>query len=72
MSEKGLLQKVAPGKIFEYSPLGNKLNTQIDIANKQHQKLDKMFEFDKIIMREIPAFKKYNRSNLIDNGKYKY
>ena len=72
MSEKGLLQKVAPGKIFEYSPLGNKLNTQIDIANKQHQKLDKMFEFDKIIMREIPAFKKYKRSNLIDNGKYKY
>ena len=45
------------------------MKTQIDIAKKQYQKLHDIYEFDKIIKEEKPAFKKYNRLNLIYNSK---
>ena len=44
-------------KRFEYSLLGKKLKAQTDIANKQHQKLDNTFEFDKRIKKEKPTLK---------------
>ena len=65
-----MLQKVFTMKRFEYSPLGKNLKSQIGIAKKQYQKLDDTYEFDKIIKKEKPIFKKYNRSNLIYDRKY--
>ena len=59
-------------KRFEYSPLSRELKSQTDIAKKQYQKLDNTFEFDKIIKKEGPTFKKYNKSNLIYNSKYDF
>ena len=59
-------------KRFEYSPLGKELKAQTNIAKKQYQKLDNNFEFDKIIKKEKPTFKNYNKSNLIYNSKYSF
>ena len=59
-------------KRFEYSSLGKELRAQTDIAKKQYKKLDDTYEFDKIIKKEKPAFKKYKRSNLIHNRKYSF
>ena len=73
--EKELLEKATTIKRFEYSPLGKELEAQSDIAKKQYQKSDNTYEFDKIIKKEKPTFKKYNRLNLIYNSKcifYKY
>ena len=75
LPEKELLEKATTIKRFEYSPLGKELETQTDSAKKQYQKLDNTYEFDKIIKKEKPTFKKYNRLNLIYNSKsifYKY
>ena len=47
LPEKGLLEKAAEIKRFEYSSLGRELKMQTDIAKKQHQRLDKVFESDK-------------------------
>ena len=65
LSEKDLLEKAITMKIFEYLPVGKELKAQTDIANKQHQKLDDTYKFNKTIKKEKPTFKKYNRSNLI-------
>ena len=59
-------------KRFEYLPLGKELKAQTDIAKRQYQEIEDTFEFDKIIKKEKPAFKKYNRSNLICNCKYSF
>ena len=67
-----MLQKAATMKAFEYSPLGTGLKGQTDIAKKQYQKLDDTYELDKVIKKENPTFKKYNRSNLIYNSKYSF
>ena len=40
--EKGLLEKAATIKIFEYSALGSDLKKQTSIAGKQYQQLDKV------------------------------
>ena len=45
--------------------IGKELKAQTDIAKKHYQKSDDTFEFDKIIKKGKPAFKKYNRSSLI-------
>ena len=39
-------------KRLEYSLLGKDLKAQTDIAKKQYQKLDDIYEFDKIIKKE--------------------
>ena len=52
-------------KTFEYSPLDKEFKTQTDIAKKQYKKLDNTFEFDKVIKKEKPTFKKYSKSSLI-------
>ena len=36
--------------------LGKELKTQTDIANKQYQKLDDIYEFDKMIKNEKQTF----------------
>ena len=72
LPEKGLLEKAATMKRFEYSPLSKELKAQNDIAKKQYQKLDNTYEFEKMIKKEKPAFKKYNRSYLIYNSKYSF
>ena len=67
--EKDLLEKAATIKRFEYCPLGKELKSQTDIAKKQYQTLDKIYESDE---REEPTIKKCNRSNLIYNRKYSF
>ena len=65
LREKGLLEKAAALKRFEYLPLGKELKAQTDIAKKQHQKLD----------NEEWKIGKYNKSDMIDNtvnSLYKY
>ena len=70
--EKDLLEKAATMKRFKYSSLGNELKAQTDTAKKQYQKLEDTYEFDKIIKKEQPEFRKYNRSNLIYNSEYSF
>ena len=65
LREKGLLEKAAALKRFEYLPLGKELKAQTDIAKKQHQKLD----------NKEWKIGKYNKSDMIDNtvnSLYKY
>ena len=59
-------------KRFEYSPLGKELNAQTDIEEKDYQKLDATFEFDKIIKKEKPALENYSISDLIYNSNYSF
>ena len=42
--------------------------TQTDIAKKQYQKLDNIYELDETIKNEKRTLKKYNKSNLIYNS----
>ena len=70
--QKKLLEKAATIKRFEYSPLGKELNAQTDIAKKQYQKLDHKYESEKVIKKEKPMVKKYNRSNIIYDTKYSF
>ena len=69
LPKKDLLQKTATIKRFEYSPLGKELKAQTDIAKKQYQTLDTIYESDE---KEEPKIKKYNKSNLIYNSKYSF
>ena len=65
LPEKGVLEKAATIKRFEYSPLGSELKKQIDIANKkQYQGLDKVYEFDGTISKDDKkaTLKTYNKS----------
>ena len=48
------------------------MKKQTDIAEKQYKRLDKTYELDKIIKKEKPTVKKYNRSNLIYDSKYSF
>ena len=41
-----MLEKTATIKRFEYLPFGKELEAQTDIAKKQYQTLDKIYEFD--------------------------
>ena len=68
--EKGLLEKAAAMKRFECSLLGKELKKQTSVAEKRYQKLDDTYEFDKIIKKEKPSFKKYKVLNLIYSSKY--
>ena len=63
--KKHLLEKATTMKTFEYSPLGKELKAQTDITKKQHQKLDDIFGFDKIIKKEEPPLKNYSYTNTI-------
>ena len=59
--KKTCWKKAATMKRFEYLPLDKESKSQTDIAKRQYQKLDNTFEFDKIIKKEKPTLKKYNR-----------
>ena len=45
------------------------MKKQTSIAGKQYQKLENAYELDKIIEKEKPTVKKYNRSNIIYESK---
>ena len=64
------MEEAVKMKRFEYSPLGKELKARDVIAKKQYQWLDGTYEFDKIIKKEILAFKKYHSLILIYNSKY--
>ena len=51
LPEKGLLEKAATNKIFEYSTLDKGLQKQTSVAEKQYKKFDNAFEFEKIIKK---------------------
>ena len=64
--EKGLLEKAATIKGFEYSPLGSQLKEQFDIVKNEFDEK----ECDKTINEEekddkIPTVKRCNKSDLI-------
>ena len=59
-------------KIFEYSLLDKELKLQTDITNKQCQKLDNTYEFDKKNKKGKATLKKYNRSNPVYDSKYSF
>ena len=59
-------------KRFEYFSLGKELKAQTDIAKEQYQKLGNTYEFDKIIKKEKPIFKKCITLNLIYNSKFSF
>ena len=61
--EEDLLEKaVIQIKRFEYSPLASQLKIHIDIAKKQYQRFDKVYEFDVRINKidRKPTLKKHN------------
>ena len=47
LPEKCLLEKAATLKKYEYSPLGKEIKGKTSAAEKQYQKLDKVFESNK-------------------------
>ena len=47
LPEKDLLENTTTIKRFDYSLLGKELKAQTSAAEKQYQKLDKVFESDK-------------------------
>ena len=69
-TRKDLLEKAAAVKRLEYSPLDSELKKQTDIDKKQHQRLDKLYDFDETINEndKKPTLKKYNKSDLIYNS----
>ena len=68
LPEKGLLDKAATMKRFEYSPVGKELKAQTGIAKKWYQKLDNPYESKKILTKEKPSHK----PNLIYDRKYSF
>ena len=60
--EEDLLEKAATIKRFEYSPLASQLKMYIDIAKKQYQRFDKVYEFDVRINKidRKPTLEKHN------------
>ena len=57
-----MFKKAAAIKRFGYSPLGKKLKAQTCAAEKQYQKLDKVFESNK---KEEKNLKSCVKSNLV-------
>ena len=57
-------------------PLGSDLKKKTEIAKKQYQRLDKVYEFDKQddnkTINKKPTIKKYDRSNLIYSYKHNF
>ena len=56
LPEKDLLEKASVLKRFEYSLLGSEQKKQTSIVEKQCQKIDNIYEFDKLIKKEKPTF----------------
>ena len=50
--------------------LDKELKAQTDITKTQYQKLDDIYEFDKIIKTEKPTLGNYNKLELILNSNY--
>ena len=69
--EKDLLEKVATLKIFEYFPLGKELRAQTDIAKKENETLDKIYEANEAINKK-PTFRNYSKSGLTYDGNYSF
>ena len=81
LPDKDLQEKAAALKRFEYLPLGKELKAQTNVAEKQYQKLNKIFESDEkeeepvTIKKEEPvAIKKeiIHELKLIYNNKYSF
>ena len=66
LPEKGLLEKAATIKRFEYSPFESELKKQTGIAQKQYQRFGDVKELTTKDGKE-QTITKYNRSNLIYN-----
>ena len=73
--KKSLLEKAVIIKIFEYSPLYSELKKQIDIAKKQCQRRDKVYEFDKKEedkTKNINKKRRFVKSNLYYSCKFNF
>ena len=58
-------------KRFANSSLGSELKNQTDIAKKQYQVLDKIYEIVEIINKK-PRLKNYRKSDLTCDGNYSF
>ena len=47
LPEKGLLEKAATLKIFEYSPLSKEIKAQTSVVEEQYQGFNNLFKHDK-------------------------
>ena len=79
LPEKDFLEKAVAIKKFEYLPLGSELKKQTDIAKKQYQGSQKVYEFykkgnDKTISKDDkkPTLKKCKKSDLIYDSKHSF
>ena len=72
LPEKDLLEKAATLKRYKYSPLGSELKKQTSVAERQHQRLDNVFESNK--KEEDKTKNKRNRakSNLVYNNYFTF
>ena len=66
LPEKDLLEKASAIKIFEHS-IGKELKAQINAAEKQYQKLGKVFESNK---NEEKISKSCAKSNLVNTKEF--
>ena len=71
LPKKDLLDKTGTMKRFENSSLGSELKNQTDIAKKQYQALDKIYEIVEIINKKL-TLKNYRKSDLIYDGNYSF
>ena len=69
--EKDLLKRTASMKRFEYSSLGKDSKAQTDIAKKQYQGLDKIYEFDETINKK-QHLKGITKLDLMYNSNYNF
>ena len=73
--EKNLLEKAATMKTFEYWPLCKELKAQTSVAEKQYQRLNKLFKQDEkegpvTIKKEKPVI--ISESKLMHDNKYSF
>ena len=71
LPERGLPEKAATMKIFEYLPLCKELKAQNEIAKKQYKKLDKIYECVET-MNKKSTLRKCSKSELICGANHSF
>ena len=72
LPEKRLAKKAATIKIFEYLLLGSEMKKQNEIARKQYQGLDKVYEFDRSnYSKNLAKIANLNYDSRFNSNKYR-
>ena len=72
LPEKDLLEKAAAIKRSEYSSLGKELKMQTSVSEKQYQKFDNAFEFNKKEEVKTKNNRNCTKSNLVYNNYFTF